>query len=949
MIYTLEARIENVIARARTWTSPEPMDDENEIPATYGIWRKDYCDDSTKRPIFKINSHQLDETGLTFNKTKRYPKLNPNLSLLNMNHHADEGAELGQTLYQRDSNLASRHLHNPPSGLRFFYSWEGTTVDTHVSDFIRTKISLERLSRLKTKKTQGLLWRAMDHVSATWEEIGQHKGWRRSLMGLSKTHTRSLYKSETYRSGCHLELESTAICHECDKSIPIKQKDVIKKCSSCMWCPDFHTKSCPEGNRNHLFLQCQHPDLNSFRTKMTNIIEQKLRVSLLQIQRATDNSFIIKLLENLESECLNLQSKNLFNNKPNKVTQKRFTYIKIEELLQKYEITNLQEGFHVQGPFFSEAFGILPQSIAKNIKDENLKLIDVFWLGLTPITIDRIMKSNCNHLQFLQYSPDMALCKAFSDDCLSTWKEIKELLMAKAIGIHRIISTISKEKEKSYRKKYNLIKGTYMDPIYREEMNRKRKRTQISPGNTSNNKSGNSEATVIIGEHSRKVLCNGITCNKRNKRWCLNQKFTSNRIDPSKKHCLRCSRFSTSMKHSADILVSIGDYKTNENLKQLQSSLVHSASNGISYRSMMNMLEKNKLSSEPIPKAKFNIKPKITDSHKTICRIITHSFKSANSLQTSNDHDKFTATATKIREGLENSRAILKQSNSKAPTTTSTSTINKPNPPIPIDIDTAPTSSQDSSITVPTGISKNLERLQNQVLTDGEFVSDDAITMAIEVLRQDSEQHQIFLANGLSNVTIDNWSSTNGWERFGRIFNSQTAMFSKPNGTYIIPMYSPGHWYTVIVSKRGRNRCEGWILDSLRKGDSTTSSHLKIKEAFMGSRGRFNWHTPQCWRQTENECGPRTVKSITEIVKGIKNSVSISNCIHIATMMNNIGNTYDPRVMRREMSCMLSLHRQEMRPRRLTFGQTDTSVRLTGATKRNNFKSKRRRIRTPKT
>ena len=945
MISTLEARIESVIARARTWTSPAPMEDENDIPATYGIWRKDYCDDSTKRPIFKINSHQLDETGQNFNKTKRYPKLNPNLSLLNMNHHADEGAELGQALFQGDSNSTRRHLHNPPSVLRFFYSWEGTTVDTHVSDFIRTKISLERLSRLKTKKTQGLLWRAMDHVSATWEEIGHHKGWRRSLMGLSKTHTRSLYKSETYRSGCHLELESTAICHECDKSIPIKQKDIIRKCSSCMWCPEFHTKSCPEGNRNHLFLQCQHPDLQSFRTKMTNIIEQKLRILLLQIRRATDNSFIIKLLENLENECLNLQLKTLFNNKPNKVLQKGFTYIKIEELLQKYEITNLQEGFHVQGPFFSEAFGILPQSIAKNIKDENLKLIDVFWLGLTPITIDRIMKSNCSHLQFLQYSPDVASCKAFSNDCLSTWTEIKELLMAKAIGIHRIISTISKEKEKSYRKKYNLIKGTYMDPIYREDMNRKRKRAQISPETMSKDESGILEATVLE-EHSRKVLCNGITCSKKNKRWCLDQQFTSNRIDPSKKHCLRCSRFSTSMKHSANILDSIGKNTVNANLKQLQSSLYHAASNGIPYRSMMNMLEENKLPSEPITGATFNKKLKITDNQKTICRIITHSFKTANTTNTNNDHDKFIATATKIRKGLTNSQEILKQP--IAGTTISSeaekiTNITSETTHDIIELHTPPTSSQNSKCTTPAGPSKNLERLQNQILTDGEFVSDDAITMAVEVLRQDTEQHNVFIANGLANLLIDTWSSTAGWERFGKIFNSQIAIFSKPNGTYIIPMYRPGHWYLVVVRKINRNTNDGWIFDSLRKGDPNTDLHIKIKEAFTGSRGNFNWHTPQCRPQTENECGPRTIRSIVDIIKGIRNSVSIADHMDRIAMWNDGNNTYDAKILRRDMASLINLHSNEMRPRRIRFRQTATEIKNASQKKRTKFKRNRRR------
>jgi len=340
-INILEARIKNTVTIATTWISPSAIEEDDKPPAIYGLWRKDYCDNNSKIPIFKVNSHQLNKTGENFNKTKRCLKLTPNLSLLNMNHHADEGAELGHILYQKEATLKNVHLRNPPSALRFFYSWEGATVDTHISEFIKYKIFNERLDRLKTKKIQGLLWRSMEHVSATWEELGYHKGWRSPLMGLSKTHTRSLYKSETYRSGCHLEMESNKISHKYNCITPKKQKDIIKKCANCMWCPNYNTHSCPEENRNHLFLQCQHPDLASYRTKMTNSLEQKLRVLLRQIQNATNEIFLHKLIRKMEIECLALQSKSLMNKKSNKAIKERITYIKIEELMQKYEITNM--------------------------------------------------------------------------------------------------------------------------------------------------------------------------------------------------------------------------------------------------------------------------------------------------------------------------------------------------------------------------------------------------------------------------------------------------------------------------------------------------------------------------------------------------------------------------------------------------------------------------------
>jgi len=263
--------------------------------------------------------------------------------------------------------------------------------------------------------------------------------------------------------------------------------------------------------------------------------------------------------------------------------------------MKKYELSHIQEAFSIPDPFFSEALGILPQSIAKNIRDEDLKILDIFWLGLVPSSMENIVKAHCNQTQFLRFTPNIPASKGFSNDCLSTWREIKDLIMAKAIGLHRIVGAISKKKEKYYRKEYNLVKGTYMDPVFREEMNRKRKAVTIYSQKTGQPKEVNSEEPNEAIEPPRKILCNGITCNKKNKRWCLDQKFVSNKIEPSKKHCLRCSRFSTSMKHSADILSSIGNNKNNKNLNTLQSTITQSAINGIPYRSMLNILSKRNI------------------------------------------------------------------------------------------------------------------------------------------------------------------------------------------------------------------------------------------------------------------------------------------------------------------------------------------------------------------
>jgi len=56
-------------------------------------------------------------------------------------------------------------------------------------------------------------------------------------------------------------------------------------------------------------------------------------------------------------------------------------------------------------------------------------------------------------------------------DLKDMWMEIKNLIMANAIGLHRIIGFISKVEEKVYREKINLDKGTYEAP--KQEKKRK--------------------------------------------------------------------------------------------------------------------------------------------------------------------------------------------------------------------------------------------------------------------------------------------------------------------------------------------------------------------------------------------------------------------------------------------------------------------------------------------
>jgi len=205
--------------------------------------------------------------------------------------------------------------------------------------------------------------------------------------------------------------------------------------------------------------------------------------------------------------------------------------------------------------------------------------------------------------------------------------------MAKAIGLHRIIGFISKGKEKEYREKFHLDKGTHK--ALKKEKKRKASDSVSKEDEGERYKRNRQENVQQLKPRIdiSKIPCTGITCNRRNSQWCLDQNFHQNRIEKNKKHCVRCSKFCTAMKQSADILQKIGSSKDSKSTKSLQHILIESASNGIHYTSMMNSL-KNCQKIEASTEATSINKKRIPDRQKLICRIITQVHKSTTSIAT---------------------------------------------------------------------------------------------------------------------------------------------------------------------------------------------------------------------------------------------------------------------------------------------------------------------------
>jgi len=196
--------------------------------------------------------------------------------------------------------------------------------------------------------------------------------------------------------------------------------------------------------------------------------------------------------------------------------------------------------------------------------------------------------------------------------------------LAKAIGLYRIIGGISKNKEKEYRKKYNLDKGTFKE--WKTNKTIKSSEHSNRPFTSDNQKSPLSQ----IVQNAQKLPDAGynaainITCNRNNQKWCLDQKFTQNKVWQNRKHYQRCCNFNTAMKRSTIILENVGNLPASIHSKQLQHTSLEAMNNGINYNSMMTLFEKCK---QPLgtPAAQAIIikkQQKILDQHKLVCRII---------------------------------------------------------------------------------------------------------------------------------------------------------------------------------------------------------------------------------------------------------------------------------------------------------------------------------------
>jgi len=899
----MASRKKQFLEVAESWINEKTFTERTlEVKMVEDTWEEKYFDSHQHNSILKVNSHQLNSSGTHIKNSPRYKQLIPNLALLSANHHADRAAELGIKFnnFTRESTVDVIS-----STLRFFTSWNGRTIDKHSGDTLWEKFTEERLKRLRTKATQGLLWRTLHLSSTSWKQINPNKSLLRALLGLTNTHTRCIYKSDVTREGFISEFLSNIQDPERKESIEqssTKNKlSYISECKRCVCNNSFQR----HGNIRHMILYCNNHRIVSFRTHLLNLIEMRLKYLFSEIWNNSSDSLLIQMVNEVSNCFDQMQSRQearlipiptIFNNQ----------YITIQHLLSKHNLNNIQDALQAKHNIFLELFGIIPQTLPFTLLDSHLGTLDLPWLGLMPRVITKCVNSFIHKASLSSIHKKSSSARVWKENMKRDWKEILSLNMGRVIGLHNISGSHGKEIEKTYLDKLNAAVNITADSDI----------TDASPiciqDDKDEVKQKKRKRSVPISEMKQ---CISISCGREHRFWMKNKTLTAYSIPIANKQCQRCTNYGTAMKASVQTLQFLKTFDEDNGQKMLLKLRTIKHSNRLQYNSLMDMLHKYHPSSEFFGKARFISKKRLSEKSKKICHILMTLFQQSTYSQNTSFKSSISEMIEKIQSSLclisrnaINDKFIVKTLRNEAKSDTSSASQNTSLSETtkvaisPVNIGSTPTitnmttinlcgtpnslpSTNDSHVERPPSVSSDFSILaRNRMLEGGHMQK------AIAVLQNNVNTCNIYISSPETYITVDRWTAVQGWEAFARIFRSPLVIQRKPDGIYLLPFFTGpengGHWFLIAIHKQGRSK-QGVILDSLGKCNNQASVQRKLSDAFAPGRGNVRWDTDRvCIQQTELECGHRTILAMKIICDEVSKGSSFMHSVDKATLHN---------------------------------------------------------------
>ena len=164
-----DSNINKICTRAKEWindnknTKEQNIHIENKSTTSSNFWPNNYYDDDRKRPIFEIDSHQLNTDG---SKSKRYNNFTPCKMFVHANVLADElcSIMIGTSPHAPNQIKTKRTqiCKSTPYKTDYYLTHEGKTIDGNTPNTIHSIIHTELVERNKKKEKQGYASRLLN-------------------------------------------------------------------------------------------------------------------------------------------------------------------------------------------------------------------------------------------------------------------------------------------------------------------------------------------------------------------------------------------------------------------------------------------------------------------------------------------------------------------------------------------------------------------------------------------------------------------------------------------------------------------------------------------------------------------------------------------------------------------------------------------------------------------
>jgi len=631
--------------------------------------------------------------------------------------------------------------------------------------------------------------------------------------------------------------------------------------------------------------------------KMSQLLEKKLSLLVTHIGSTTNDMVKENFLQHVESTMVALHGKQrLLKDDAHMLYRTRETWL-LEE-----NMTSWQELVSSDIPIYSHIFGFTP--VMEIIMQTGMDINQAFCipLGIASKAMDRVINNLGS--TFLKMYSDARFGKTMEKTLSTLWEEVKEINIARAMGLHSIIGVVSKKIEIAYKKNIQIQVNSANSPIGNDSEKKinsilKKRSREAWEKETDQRKC---RKRVRFEEDRKETkLCKGVTCATiiDNGHFLMTM---PNTILQSKKHCQRCSRQITALRCGADILNSCADRQTLE-MKKVVDIFDTQKEHRVDYKAIMELLPSTQA------EHKSKCKQRYTDGQKTMMKTMQTCITRVT--------DKSSNAKLRIKEAVNfMEKAIVDSNKFLNDDSKHSMRINKALPEVKscIQKQTKRITSQgkQQEIKETVWISSQEEKIirydKKETLQRGRYMSDRTMTRAVNNMRVNLTTSNVFIATPVASSLIAHWAPSQGWEEFAKIFRSVRAVREKPNGFYLIPIFKGearnGHWSFAMIYKAYRD-CRGWMVDSLGTGGTTSETAVKIKKAFSKNRLKCKWIPVKCQAQQEVECGPRTVWGMVSICRAVEEGLSAEEVIAKASLRNS-ETMYDPDVIRRKVATLVN-------------------------------------------